>query len=88
MNTSSTSNFTCITISLRRISSSIEITEAIDVALRRPFTELPIAGRMMRVACGRSTLRRASMRDRPSALAASVWPVGMARKPPRMISAM
>src|SRR6266511_2826081 len=51
MNTSSTWNFCCIRIWPRRSTSSMEITEAIDVVFRRPFTELPSGGMMTLIAC-------------------------------------
>ncbi len=47
-----------ILISLRRINSSIEITEVTVVAFSSPFTELPKAGKMIRATCGSSTRRR------------------------------
>ena len=56
--TSSTWNFCCIRIWPRRSTSSIEITEAIDVVLSSPFTELPSGGMMTRSAWGSTTLRK------------------------------
>ena len=58
MKTSSTWNFCCIRIWPRRSTSSMEITEAIEVVFSSPFTELPSGGMMTRSACGSTTLRK------------------------------
>jgi hypothetical protein len=64
----------------------MEITEAIDVVFRRPFTELPSGGMMTRRACGSTTSRKIWNGFRPSARAASLWPLATDRMPPRRIS--
>src|SRR6218665_2559073 len=52
MNSSSTMNFSWISTWVRRSSSSIEITEVIDVVLSRPLMLLPSVGMISRMACG------------------------------------
>ena len=48
---------------------------------------LVIGGTITRSACGSSTSRITWPRDRPIAMAASVWPLCSARMPERTISA-
>ena len=67
--------------------SGIATTEASAVSLIT-LMELAVSGGMtMRIACGRITLRMVGQQCKPSARAASNWPVGIASMPARTISA-
>ncbi len=59
-----------------------------DVFLKRLRYWLPIGGRMIRKAWGRTMNRSSCALVRPSAPPASDWPFETARMPPRTISAM
>ncbi|MEH2486782.1 hypothetical protein V1280_002721 [Bradyrhizobium sp. AZCC 2230] len=74
-------------MSLRRMSSSTEITEASEVAFRSELMELPSGGIINRNACGSVTRRNVTQGDRLSAQAASRCPADTAMKPLRTISA-
>ena len=64
------------------------ITLTSDVVLSIEIVSLPVGGTITRIACGSTIRRSVCMRDRPSAVAASVWPSGTDRMPARTISAM
>ena len=65
------------------------MTETSDESLIIEMNSLPIAGVMIRTACGRMIRRMQVVRPgMPSAWAASVWPRGTAWMPARKISVM
>ena len=74
-------------MSLRRMISSTEMTEASDVAFSSELIELPSGGIIRRNACGSVTRRNVTHFGKPSAQAASPCPAETAMKPLRTISA-
>ena len=59
-----------------------------EVSLSSTTSWLTSDGSMIRTACGSSTRRSTCPRPSPTAIAASVWPLGIASTPARTISAM
>ena len=77
----------CATICwLRSVSSFTAITDASEVPFRTLIALLPRAGRMARIAWGRTIRRNVSSGPMPSDAAARVWLRPTERMPPRMIS--
>ena len=70
---------------LRNVSSTV-IVDTSDVSLMRAMKSLPMAGMTILKACGRMMRRRVCHPLRPSAQAASVWPLGTACMPARKTS--
>ncbi|MNV60132.1 hypothetical protein D3C71_1525860 [compost metagenome] len=64
------------------------MAEASEVDFSSMMYWLPVAGTMMRAACGITTLRMIMPCVMPMERAASRWPLSTAMNPPRMISAM
>src|ERR1700756_3648372 len=81
MKISSTLNCTWISSSVRRSSSSTEITDASEDVFIRPLKALPSGGMMVRRACGMTITRIVVVRVMPIARAASNWPRGTAEQP-------
>src|SRR2546427_303296 len=77
----------CATICwLRRVSSFTAMTEASEVPLSTLMASFPMAGRIARIACGKTIRRSVSSGPITSDAAASVWFRFMHRMPPRMTS--
>ena len=64
------------------------MTETSDESLIIEMNSLPMAGVMIRTACGRMIRRIRVRPGMPSAWAASVWPRGTAWIPARNVSVM
>ena len=64
------------------------MTKPSEVSLSSTTSWLTSAGSITRTACGSSTRRSTCPRRSPSAMAASLWPLGSDRMPARTISAM
>ena len=58
-----------------------------EVSLKMEMKLFTMLGTTMASACGSTILRWVCQYDSPSVAAASIWPLGMACRPPRMTSA-
>ena len=72
---------------LTRVSSAMPTTETSDDAFKSRMNSLISGGTEMRSACGSRMRRQISGPGKPSAAAASAWPLREALSAPRRISA-